>query len=153
VRVQIRLNTTEFHSGKLLVCWCPHWNVANPAHLMTSSDIYAESQLDSIMVSANANETIGFEIPYVAPSTYFDLTQNSSVGQPLAGFFGTVNIYVLAPLRLTGSSGTPSVNITVYSNFVEPEVAGFTLVPIAKITGATSRKKKFFNKKYKRRKQ
>jgi len=124
VHVEIRLNSTTFHSGKLLIVWCPHWNPGNTQNQLIDDDMYALSALDNITMSACANETVAFDIPYVAPSAYFDLTRPSTSGSPGYGFFGTVKLFVLAPLVLTGNATTPSLTVTVFSNFINPEPAG-----------------------------
>lgn len=127
VHCEVRLNSTTFHSGKLLIVYAPHWNPSiNDNGAMSQDDMYSLVNLETILMSANSNETVTFDIPYVAPSTYLNLQMDTSTGTQGEGFFGTVKIFVLAPLRLTGSTTTPSVTVTVYSSFGNPEVAGFT---------------------------
>ena len=121
--IEFRLNSTTYHSGKLVVFYAPHWNPTGASTVGSSDDMYSLSCLDSVCISACANETVRFSIPYIAPSSYFDL-QNDPTNASFKGFFGTYKIFVLAPLRLVGAA-TASLTLTVYANFVQPEVAGF----------------------------
>jgi len=129
-KVDIRVNSTTFHSGKILCVFAPHWNVSNSTGVMSNDDMYSLSCLNSVIISANSNEPVSFEIPYVCPSAYFDLQHTCAIGDVYEGFFGTWQMYVLSPLRLTGATSTASLTVTVYQNFVNPEPAGFTRVNI-----------------------
>jgi hypothetical protein len=141
VKVEMRLNSTSFHSGKLLVVYAPHWNPNSTYGSGNNADMYClAGHFETILVSANSNETISFEIPYCAPSSYFDLSLDPTATD-YTGFFGTYQIYVLSPLTLISSPTAPSLDLTVYSSFVDPEVAGFTTV-IPTITEDRSKSKK-----------
>lgn len=125
VEVQMRVNSTVFHSGMLMIVFSPHWNfTTSPSGVASQNDIYSLSCMDFILLSANSGETISFQIPYVSPSSYFNLNNDSGVGDPWEGFIGQWRAYVLSPLRLTGASSTPSVAISVTSRFLQPEVTG-----------------------------
>jgi len=121
--IEMRLNSTTFHSGKLFVVYCPHWNPNNSNSIASLNDMYSLSCFDSMTISACANETVRFVIPYVAPSSYFDLQQDYTLST-FTGFFGCYKVFVLAPLRLVGEA-TASLTLTIYASFVHPEVAGF----------------------------
>lgn len=126
VHVEVRLNSTTYHSGKLAIVYSPHYNTTNPSRAFKQDDMYSECGfLPTITVSAVANETVGFDIPYVGPSSYFDLADDPSSDE-FRGFFGMFKIYVLSPLKLVGSTTTPSIVVSIYSNFIDPQVAGFT---------------------------
>jgi len=152
VHIEMRLNSTTYHAGRLLIVYCPRWNPSNSFQIMGADDMWSLSCLDNIVLSANANETIAFDIPYVAPSVWWDTSVDPSDGQPTSGIFGYFKIFVLSPLILTGSSGTPALTVSVYSNFVHPECTGFTLNPVAvskksKRSGATPGVESFSSQK------
>jgi len=139
VHVEIRLNSTTFHAGKILIVWLPHWNTANTSNQLATDDMYAQSMLEGITLSACANETVSFDIPYVAPSAYLDLLTSTAPGDVNEGFFGTVKMYVLAPLVLTGNIATPTLTVTTWANFVNPEPAG--PIPFAELGSLMKREK------------
>jgi hypothetical protein len=126
VHVEVRLNSTTFHSGKLLILFSPHYNTTNLWTGFKFNDMYTEAgHLETISMSAMANETVSFDIPYVAPSTYYDLGNDPTLDE-FRGFIGMFKLYVLSPLKLVGSTTTPSIVVSIYANFIDPQVAGFT---------------------------
>jgi len=126
VHVEVRLNSTTFHSGKLVLVYAPHFNTQNLWNGYHQDDMYCDTgHLETITVSAVANETVSFDIPYVAPSTYYDLANDSTLAE-FNGFIGMFKLYVLSPLRLIGSTTTPQIVVSIYANFIDPQVAGFT---------------------------
>lgn len=120
---ECRLNSTTYHSGKLLICYSPHHNYQNLQGQATTDDMWHMSCFETITLSACANETVRVHIPYVAPSAYWDLQKDSS-DSTNSGFFGTIQVYILAPLRLVGSAAA-SLTLTSYASFENPEVAGY----------------------------
>lgn len=115
VEVSIRLNTTSFNKGLLLVSWVPHF--APTALLDNSQSVFRASLLDHAVISADSQDTLTFTIPYVAPSAYMNL-QSTEVN-----FFGLVHIHVLVPL--TNPNGPSALaTVQVYARFLEPQVAG-----------------------------
>jgi len=124
VRVSIRLNATTFHSGKLMVAWLPHYKLDNGV-VNVFQNIYTASSLNSVVLSANTTAPVDFIIPYVAPSTYWDMKDDPAT--VAKGWFGTFAIYVLAPLALVGATVAPSLAVNIYANFEQPKVAGLGL--------------------------
>lgn len=123
-RVSVRLNATSFHSGKLMIAWLPHYNPDNGIN-NAFQNVYVGSCLSSVILSANTTVPVDFVIPYVAPSTYWNMKDTSTaVGK---GWFGAFAIFVLAPLRLVSSTTTQVLKVNVYANFENPKVAGLGL--------------------------
>ena len=125
VRLSFRINGTSMHFGSLLICWVPHYRDDGENSYFQS--IYTASNLDSSILSANTNKVVDIEIPYLAPSKYLNLGNATGDTAPNQGFIGHVAVFVLAPLRLIASGTTPSVSISVYAHFSDPEVAGLGL--------------------------
>lgn len=130
IRFGIRLNTTPFHSGKLLVSYIPEGLendvVYNKAlwYLTDTSrySIYQAACNQHRIVSANTQVTTEFIIPYVHPRLLYDL--RSTGNQQVTGKMGTVQVHVLHPLRSANTASAFSIDYTVYANFDNPEVSG-----------------------------
>jgi len=67
------------------------------------------------------------EIPWIAPSKYLNLSCLSTATNPNEGFIGRVEIFNLAPLRLVADGTVPTMEVSVYAWFTEPECAGMGL--------------------------
>jgi len=133
IRVQIRVNSTMFHYGKLAVCWVPHFNTLNSSFILAETNMLAWINNEMIIVSAATQDTVEFTIPFCSPTLYFDLENLNVSGY--AGWFGLINVFVLHPLNLCNSTATPTVSCLVYANFVNPEVAGlsYSTLPTAQM--------------------
>lgn len=119
IEVSIRLNTTMFHSGLLMVSYLPHYPEPSVSTVFDKlSNMWAASGNNVMTISANTQETVTFRIPYIAPSAYWDMDQTTEG----YGFFATVKIFVLYPL-LSGVGATPTVDVSVFARFVDPQVA------------------------------
>jgi len=121
-KVDIRVNGTAFHSGKLLVSWMPHWNTSSTADV-SFDDVYNMSVLNHVIVSPNGSVTSSFNIPYIGPDHWINL---SHLADLVAGRIGYVKCRVLNVLRTSVNATVPSVNVAVNISFVKPEVAGPT---------------------------
>jgi len=125
--LEIRSNSTSFNSGALMFAYCPHWNPTNPYGVMSVMDMYGLSALDVVVFSAQTGESIKFKIPYAAPSPYLKTGNSTASSAPLAGWMGTVKVFVLAPLRQVSSSSVPSVTVQVYCKMIDIDIAGPTI--------------------------
>ncbi len=125
--LEIRSNSTSFNSGALMFAYCPHWNPTNPYGVMSVMDMYALSALDVVIFSAQTGESVKFKIPYAAPSPYLKTGNSTASTAPLAGWMGTVKVFVLAPLRQVSSSSVPSVTVQVYCKMIDIDIAGPTI--------------------------
>jgi hypothetical protein len=131
VRLSIRVNGTQFHSGLLLAAWCPHWAAADP-DTIPFFNIYTASSQNCICISANTSATAEVTIPYVAPSSYWNLKDDPTAAAD--GFFGQMFFFVHNQLRLFNATTTQTIVCTIYASFEQPSVAGLGLR-----TGATDR--------------
>jgi len=125
--VQLRVNSTSFHTGRLLVAWIPHYKDSGTLGRKKAYelfDVYAASCNEHVVLSANSTDTVSFIIPYVAPQQYFDLSHLDTAESE--GYFGYVKVFVLSPLMISSSVTVPPVNVAVSISFVDPEVAGLT---------------------------
>jgi len=124
IRISVRINGTAFHYGKLLLSWIPHWNPSDST-TRPFQNMYTSSTLNGSILSANTNVALEWLIPFTGPSNYWNLKDDSSAAAE--GFMGIVQPWVMHPLSLTGATATPELTVTIYANFVEPEVAGLGL--------------------------
>jgi hypothetical protein len=123
VVVDFRTNCTNLmYSGALQCCLAPHYK--HGTNLNYEQNIYSASNLPCSILSANTNTTVSMKIPYVAPSRYWNMSESSSNGGTAEGWFGKIFLHVLAPLRLTGDTSTPTVTISVFAHFEDIEYAG-----------------------------
>lgn len=128
VKIVIRLNSTPYHQGALVVGWLPSINnstVPNVAQLCACN---------SVILSASTQDSATIRIPYVNPAAWFQInpfTANAVVAR--------LYIQQLSTL-ITTSPGIPaSVPITMFVSFDEPEVAGYYQPVQAQSTRGTSR--------------
>lgn len=120
VKVSLRINSTQFNYGKLMVGFIPCANSIDAGAVMT----LGLHQCRPITVSANANEVVEFTIPWTLPIDWFDM----STGQDPFHPFGWVEVQVLLPLR-SSSQATASCNYAVFAQFQNIELAGYRGIP------------------------
>lgn len=118
VRLEIRVNGTQFHYGKIIGGWIPY----NGGNCWKSKNIYTLSTCNAFTVSANTNEVVAITIPYVSPKAYWSHTDNTNVG-----YFGSFFLRVLNPLKSIGATVAPVIGISVFANFENVELAAPTV--------------------------
>lgn len=128
--VTLRLNGSQMHYGALQVAWIPHYKDGNTLNYEQS--IYTLANLNTSILSPNTSTTVQIKIPYVAPSDYWNMKDDPST--TASGFFGIVFIHVLSPLRLTTDGTTPTLNVTVFAHFENPEPAGIAVRDVGSLT-------------------
>lgn len=112
VKIEIRMNSTPYHMGAIIVCWKPCTSDLSPS-------LYTASGLRPITLSASTQQACTFTIPYLSPKTWIRLDSFDTAE------IATVSLVSLAPLITTSADVSPDVHIQVYASFVEPEVAGY----------------------------
>lgn len=118
MRVSIRLNSTPFHAGLIQVSYILETNEDMDN---TYDNVTKASCLPNFIISAGSQQSVDFMIPYAHPYDWFDLSDADSSEWP------KIFIHALTPL-INGNSDDPgSIDVTVYANFEQPEVAG--LIP------------------------
>lgn len=127
IRCSLRINTTSMHAGKLLVAWTPHWK--DNGTQLPFQNIYTASTINHSILSANTTVSLDWVIPFVGPSNYWNLKDDPAT--TAKGFMGTVQIFVLHPLTLLGTTTPVIATVTLYASFVDPRPAGLGLRTIA----------------------
>jgi len=121
VRITIRINTTKFEYGSLLISWLPYY-ASLQGQACRHLTLCQCSQNNGHILSANIGNTLTFDIPYISPLEYMKVA-DIDVGVH-RGMLASVFISVLSPLLSVSPNPPTSVEISVFAKFVDPEVAG-----------------------------
>lgn len=121
IRITIRINTTKFEYGSILVSWLPYYNTSG-THPCRHLTLVQASQNNAQILSANIGNTLTFDIPYISPLTYMKVADMDVVTH--RGMHSRVFINVLSPLLSVSPHPPATVEISVFAKFVDPEVAG-----------------------------
>lgn len=122
VKITLRFNTTKFQYGALIASWVPFYDVTSVTPLSAADkfrDIYAMSQCNSVLISAQQGQSVEIVIPWVNPHQWGSL-------EAVLSIIGTLKIKVLHPLTSVGANGPGYVYVSVFANFHNPEIAGFS---------------------------
>lgn len=114
VKIEIRVNSTQYHYGSILVSWLPNVNGSN-IHI---GSIYRESGNNPIVLSAATQQSCTVIIPWVNPRLFARV-------DTMTGEIGTLYFRELNPLRKATAEATDTVTVTVFASFVDPQVAGY----------------------------
>lgn len=113
--ISIRMNGTPMHYGTLVFAWLPQAGNLDPAYFSDYRSIFGNNWLQ---VSASANQTTTFTVPY---THYKDML---SVGALQVDLF---YLYCFVSVPLNSVNGAPPpVNFTIYARVLEPNLAGYT---------------------------
>lgn len=118
LEIQVRLNSTSFHYGSLLVYIIPDTTNAEEAALVT--DMWEASMLEPKIILARSETPLTFVVPFQHQEDFYDL--NNAQTDP-AGML-RMGIVVLTPLRSASAAANTKLSISVWARFVNPVVAG-----------------------------
>lgn len=117
LRISVRLNTTPFHAGMLLIVYAPEMD---SALVNAPKTIHEASLYPSRLISAGAQQTVDFIIPYVHPEDYMPTVTSAN------NIFGWVQVWALTPL-LSGNGTSSATQVQIFANFEDIEIAGMHL--------------------------
>jgi len=100
-----------------MISWLPYHRYGIAGSRLTS--IYSASQAHPVILSAQQGSTCEITLPWVYPKQYMAIDSAAS------SECGTVQVRVMHPLDSVGSSAPANLTISVFAQFVEPEVFGF----------------------------
>jgi hypothetical protein len=118
VEVEIKVQATVFHYGKLLIAWLPWCLVGH----YKFGNLYTASQCNSQIISASSQKSIRFKIPWSGPTAAWNQSITTNTG-----FIGSMNVYVLNPLNSTGATGTVTVPVQIFAKFSNVRLSAPTL--------------------------
>lgn len=119
LRVDLVLNATPFHQGRLRLCYYPAASTNRSKALMHISNRIPLSQLPGIDMGT-ADSTVSLMIPYVNVGRFIEL--------PATGFvwsWGDLYLTVMSPLQI-GASGDSDVDYTIWYSMHDVELIGQT---------------------------
>lgn len=116
VKIEIRLNSTQYHCGALMLTWVPCYNGPN-------FPLYASSANKPITISAATQQGVSLSIPYLHPLTWMRWQTASP------NHIARVYLIPLHQLIQTAPDASSNVGVQIYAEFTDPAVAGY--LPIA----------------------
>jgi len=120
VEVTYRINTTGFHYGQLLVSWAPNY-APTGSIIERFASVYHASGNPCSIISAGGQGICKIVVPCIMPWFYWNRSTESS----LQSLFALMKVYVLSPLQVATGSSVPSITVSVFANFLKPQVAGY----------------------------
>jgi hypothetical protein len=121
IKVGFRINSTEFHYGRLLVSYVVgHLSGATAYH---DANYATRRNNHPYLISAMSGETHELQIPWQLPMNFLNNTRSNPWVEPASarGIIARVTVDVFRPLRMT-TVIAPSVDVSVFASFVEPEL-------------------------------
>jgi len=112
VKVEVRMNSTPYHMGAIIVAWLPCTTITTPG-------LFNSTGMRPITLSASTQQACTFTIPYLSPKTFINLTSYDS------GEIATVYFRTLFPLITTSPDVSEDVHVQIYASFTDIEVAGY----------------------------
>jgi len=127
VEIRIKMETTPYHQGSLLVGYLPCGGLSVAPSLATLSGLNAK------VLCASQQDELKFIIPYLSPKDWMD-TMDSIPNIDFDGAIGQCFIQTLNTLIPTQANMPTSVPVLVYARFVNMKqmspVSGITVQPI-----------------------
>jgi hypothetical protein len=127
LRVDVVLNATPFHQGRLRLCYYPCASQAGTKPSMHTSHRVPLSQLPGLDIGCG-DTSISLMIPYVAPGRFIEIT---SAGNIIS--WGNIYLAVMAPLEI-GAAGDSDVDYTVWYSMHDIQLIGQTHKAVAQST-------------------
>lgn len=141
LRIEIKVNATLYHYGKLLGVWRPMAVGKTTSDYGTGTvvpgcydNLFSLSSFPHVIVSPNSTQTMSMEIGFALPTIWIDLREFTGVnGISLRKVMnmGVFELWVLNPLQAMGAANDPASQVTVYANFTNVELAGYTATDFA----------------------
>lgn len=115
--MEIKLNSTPYHQGTLLVAWIPGWTST------TAPDLRTLSGCHPIILSASNQDSATITLPYWGPADWFDNT-----GALVANDTRIARLFIKPMNAITATSANIplTVPLTIFASFTNIQVGGFT---------------------------
>lgn len=120
-KVSLRMNTTRYQYGSLMVSYLPFYD-PTATRAFRHLTVAQAAQNNGMIFSANAGNTLEFEVPFVSPLTWWDTTTCGDAN--FVGQLGSVFVHVINPLKSASPTPPEKVDISVFIQMVDAEVAG-----------------------------
>lgn len=117
IHVEIRMNSTPYHQGSLLVGWLPCVSTTNTNSVPRTNQ--AVSTYNSLVLSASTQDSCSFDIPWCHPNDWLVWDTEATNQDHSSVFINVLNVLV------SSSPGIAvSVPILVYASFKDIEITG-----------------------------
>lgn len=121
-KITLRINSTKFDYGSLLIAHLPYFEPQTDSVSATNGfrleNIYSAAQCNATLLSIQQGASVDIEMPWINPKPWMDLDS-------AAAEIGTLRVFVLHPLSSVGKDPPTKITVTVFGQFVAPEVAGY----------------------------
>lgn len=114
VEITMKLSSTPYYQGALLVGWIPDTTSA-----VTAPTLQQLSNTPCVVLSASKQDSAVITIPWLSAVDYCRL--NEAAPHELGSLFIRPLVQLVAP-----SGATDSLELTMYAKFIEPTVMGYT---------------------------
>ncbi len=132
--LRVQINANPFQQGRLLVHFVPGAGQRAASNTtMYNISLTTKTQHPHVEIGTGESSCV-LQVPYVAPTYYFDL---STVVTGTKYGWGTFHIDVLSPLK-TGASGTTTVDVTTWMHFTDVELAAPSIAQ-SRVTGRVNK--------------
>lgn len=118
----IRLNSTKFHSGQLLVNWMPDASASE--YNAYNTTLQTSCMINPHIILANTQTDLGIKIPYQGSSDWMDIEKYAGAEPVESGEIGTLGIWVLTPLQTSSDSASSTVSVTLFAKFTDFVING-----------------------------
>lgn len=118
VHVEIKLSTTPYHQGSLMVGWLPCPGTGVNALALTSA--YVSGFKGATVLSAATQDSVSFDIPYLHPLDWLDWPAYSATSAHSSLFITPLNQLVATTANITASCP-----ILIYASFKDVQVTGY----------------------------
>lgn len=115
VHIEIKMQSTPYHQGSLLVGWLPCAGTAPPTTLQMISGY------DCTVLSASTQDSCSYDIPYLHPCDWITSSISTTANADICSLF----ITQLNPLLTTASTIPLSIPLLVFASFKNIEVTGY----------------------------
>lgn len=129
MQVEVRINSTPFHIGSVVVSHLPRTLVSNYAgsmHALKSQTLAQRLQARASILTASSVNNCEMMIHREASSVFDPV----DAADAYVGCMGLLAITVLNPLTLATEGSVNPVTISIFANFVNPRPAGYGYFPI-----------------------
>lgn len=124
VHLEFRMNATPFHVGALQISYLHHTNNTDNAVAKHAYHAIQRSMNRSVVLSASSVNSAAIDIKRHSPQSAV------LISDPIVADTAGVWVDVLCPLMTASGTASPAdVTISVFANFVDPEVFGYGYVP------------------------
>lgn len=112
VRLQVKINATQFHYGAYMISHIP-----NHTDMTHANTVYQQSGNRPIVLSPSLQNSCTFDLEWINPYNFFLIPGTSEIAR--------VFFTPLTPLGTANSNVTDTVDIQVFASFINPEVSGY----------------------------